>query len=53
MDNIRVPTFKRKKVTAITVTAVKPTVGKLLIALSNMILEGERRDGQDVNMRKI
>lgn len=53
MDNVKIPAFRKKKVIAITVSAAKPAVGKLLTIPTNAVVEGEGRDGQDVSVRKV
>lgn len=53
MDNVSVPVFKKKKVVAMAVAAAKRAVKKLLTVLTNTILEKERRDMQDMSVKKI
>lgn len=53
LDNIRVPVFKKKNIAAITVKTAKPAVKKLLTAPTNIVLKRERKDKQDMSIKKI
>lgn len=45
--------FKREKIAVTTIAAAKPTVKKLLIILTNAVLEKKEKNKQDVSIKKI
>lgn len=53
LNNVRIPTFKKKKITAKTIVATKRVIRKLLIGLTNKILEAKRQNRQNMRVKKI